>query len=200
MYEVAHFFLAVEAAVGLAVIDAGAERTHHGLFTPLAFLGQERVFLDFEPPALVFGQMPVEAVDLVEGHQVDVALQEGNVEEMQAAVEVHSAVGEAGLVFDIAAGQRPFHSPLGGGCENGIGKELQDGLQGVERARAAAILHPYYIRADYKAISLFLQSGVQPEDALLAAVSKRVVADYLQSEPGGLFEAVVEEAHGAQHG
>jgi len=47
-----------------------------GFFAPCAHLRQARILLDLEAPALVFGEMPVESVELVQGEQINEFLDE----------------------------------------------------------------------------------------------------------------------------
>ena len=62
--------------------------------------GELRILLDFGTPALVVGQVPVEDVHLVDGHQVDHLLYLLDGEEMAAHVEHKAAVCKAWLVLD----------------------------------------------------------------------------------------------------
>ena len=80
-----------------AVLGHGQTHAHGVLVVvvaPGAFLRQQRVFLYFYAPALVVGQMPVETVQLVHGHQVDDLFHFGLGEEMAGAVEVETAPAE----------------------------------------------------------------------------------------------------------
>src|SRR6266481_1208711 len=64
--------LAVEAPRGRVLVLSTDER----LTAPRAHLGETRVLLDLEAPPLVVGQMPVEAVELMERREIDVLLHE----------------------------------------------------------------------------------------------------------------------------
>ena len=57
---------AVELASELAIPP------HQRFLAPRPYLGELRVLLDLEAPALIVGQMPMEAIHLVERQQVDV--------------------------------------------------------------------------------------------------------------------------------
>ena len=69
--------------------------------------GQTRPALDLDAPALVVGQVQVQCVDLVLGDLVDVQLDLVRLEEMPRDVEHRPAAGEARVVEDRAAGDRP---------------------------------------------------------------------------------------------
>ena len=54
-----------------------------------------RIFLDFNAPSLVLGEMPVEVVHLVDGHEVEKTFYLFHAEEMAALIEHEAAVGKA---------------------------------------------------------------------------------------------------------
>ena len=58
-----------------------------------------RVLFDFDPPALIFGEVPMQRVQLVSGQQIDVMLDECLAEEVTALVEKQSRIaqGKRGL-------------------------------------------------------------------------------------------------------
>ena len=81
----------------------------HGILivgrTPGAALGEQRVFLDFDAPALVVGQVPMELVDLVECQHVEQLHHFFLGEEMARAVEFHASPCETRGVKDLAGGK-----------------------------------------------------------------------------------------------
>ena len=70
-------------------------------------LPQKRLGRDFKPERLVIGEMPVEAVQLQQRHQVKKPQDEVDREEMPRAVQMLAAPAEAGAVGDRAAGHLP---------------------------------------------------------------------------------------------
>ena len=60
--------------------------------------------LNFDAPALIVCQMPVEHIHIVHGQQVDVFLDESHWEEMTRAIEVHATIGETWCVGDDDGG------------------------------------------------------------------------------------------------
>ena len=68
--HLADLLLRIEAAVRFAIIllpSFGNER----FLAPAANFSQLGIFLDFDAPALVLGEMPMEGVEFVKAQQVD---------------------------------------------------------------------------------------------------------------------------------
>src|SRR5688572_19966092 len=95
------------------------------LLAPGAHLGELRVLLDLEAPALVLREMPMKGVQLEDGHHVDVLLDELNREEVPADVEVQAAVAEPRRILDPharhAAGRRELAQCLTRVVETAVG-------------------------------------------------------------------------------
>ena len=131
VHYVADFVLGVEAAVAdsvaLTVVSCG-------LVPPGSDLGQAGERLDLDAPALVLGEMPVEAVLLVHRHHIEEFLYGLHGIEVAAAVELHSAPGDPGGVLYAAALRLPGNIRDGfvGVCRSG--QQLAEGLQAVEGA------------------------------------------------------------------
>ena len=100
--DLADLVPAVETAVARAPLVAES-----------ALGGQLGVFPDLQAPGLVVGQVPVEAVQLVQRHAVEARLDERGRKIVAAAVEHEAAPGEARPVHDVQAGQRHAASPPG---------------------------------------------------------------------------------------
>ena len=106
-------------------VDADAVLLVEG--TPCPTLRQFGVALDFDAPALVIGQVQVQAVHLVVGQHVHLLLQVFQAIEVPAAVEHQSAPLVAGIVGD-------------GECRQlfaVLGTELGEGFAGVLQAGGA---------------------------------------------------------------
>src|SRR5690606_33735239 len=97
----------VEPAVRAPVEPGAAPRADLALPPPRAHLGQPRVALDLQPPPLVVGQVEVEHVELVHGHQVDEAQHPVLGHEVPGDVEHAPPPAEPRPVGDVHAGQRP---------------------------------------------------------------------------------------------
>ena len=104
VHDVAHLVLGVEASVGYLVVNAGdaADDGACPFGTDFRELG---VTVYLHAPALVFGEVPVEGVEVVECEHVDEFLDEFGLEVVAAAVEHRSAVAEAGIVDDACGGE-----------------------------------------------------------------------------------------------
>ena len=129
--DVFHLILSVVAAVADAVVAAPV-LLDDGAVPERADLGELRVLLDLHPPALVIGKMPVEAVELVDGHDVQIPLNLLDREEMPGAVKVHSPVGEARLVLDLHAREEELLGRIRLAAEHLDTRELLKGLNGIE--------------------------------------------------------------------
>ena len=98
--------LSIVASVTDAVVRVEIP-PYHGTAAVSADKGKLGITLDLDAPALVVGQMPVETVELVDGHDVKIALDCIHAEEMPCAVEMHASVGEPRPVGDHCARQAP---------------------------------------------------------------------------------------------
>jgi len=111
--------LGVESSVAAAI----------GLGAPGADFGQARVFFDLDAPALVFSEVPVQAVHLVERHPVDDPLHIGHAVKVAPDVDVDPAPAEMGLVNDLEGGQNDAPFSAAGG------KHLPQGLTAAVETR-----------------------------------------------------------------
>ena len=106
-----------------------------GIGTPRGDLREFGIAVDGDAPAGAVGQVPVEAVELVAGHQIELLLDELLVAEMARDVEHQTAVREAGRIGDLERGelaaealgelQQRLHAVEGAG---GIGRGEEDPL------------------------------------------------------------------------
>ncbi len=136
--EFAEFGLGIEErAVGLAV-SLVAVAGPWGFGAAGADFGEARVLADLDAPALVVGEVELDVVEFVAGGEVDEFLEEIERHEVAGDIEEEAAVGEAGLVDDLEAGEGPRRV----GCGRGVGgrgrtdgvDDLAEGDAGVEEA------------------------------------------------------------------
>ena len=171
--HVAHLFLGVETAMALAVeaellrLEA-ALVADDGLRAPCSDFGEERVGLDLGAPALVLGEVPVEAVELEGSHHVEDLLDLVHREEVAAAVQMHSAICEARFVLDLAARQLPFGFLIAGVAVDGNGHELLEGLDRIEETVVRVRLDHGFLFIDIDGVSLVHEGRVHGEDDALA--------------------------------
>ena len=101
--EVAEFVLGIETTMTDGIVEVPVMPDDRAVSVG-ANLSQFRVFLDFDAPALVVAQVEMELVHIVHGQHVDIDFHRVQGDKMTAWVEVHSAIGEVGVVFYCSAG------------------------------------------------------------------------------------------------
>ena len=89
-YDLTNLILRIEASIATAIPFG----------TPSPDLGKARVLLDLDAPALIFGEVPVELVDLEHGDDVDMLLHLLYGEEVATYVDHHPTVLEGRLILD----------------------------------------------------------------------------------------------------
>jgi len=67
-----------------------------------------RIFFDFYSPSLVFGKVPVQGVEFVDGELIDEFFDVFGRKHVAADIEVHTTPLKAGVVVDCAGGKRFF--------------------------------------------------------------------------------------------
>ena len=155
------------AAVLRIVIEGGGgagigERTAaHG-----SYLRQTGIFGDFDAPALVVGEVPVEAIHLVEGHDVEHALDLLHTEEVARHVHHETAMAEERAVLNADIGQGPFYGIAARklGIEEGAGEQLTQGLEGVEEACGRGCLDGDALGRHFEVVG-FLSEGIVLNEA-----------------------------------
>ena len=125
--------------------------------------GEFGILLYLYPPALVFGQMPMEAVDLVCRADIQEALDCLYAEEVAGAVEVDAPVGETGLVLNGAAGDAPLGSVSGLSAEDFDGKQLLEGAQGIEETIFAGCRDLCGIAHDFNSVFFLVKRRILQE-------------------------------------
>ena len=164
LHDFAGIVLRVEATVALSVGLHFAPAQHLAV-TPGAHFCQARVFLDFNAPALVFGQVPVKAVQLVGRHHVEQFLDFLLAIEVAPLVEHEAPPAEARLIADAHGRQRPL------ACTASVGlhashhrarrKQLLEGLQCIEEAGGPCRFDHYPLWGDVQPVGLATHGRVQ---------------------------------------
>src|SRR2546429_9817129 len=147
--------LAVEAPRGRVLVLSAVER----LTAPRAHLGETRVLLDLEAPPLVVGQVPVEAVELMERREIEVLLHELLRHEVTGHVEMDAAPREPGRGLDRNGGEAPYHTGRLGLPEDRWWEEPPQGLEPVERARRTVRSNRDVRRAGVEPIAFVPEAG-----------------------------------------
>ncbi len=155
---VAELLLGVEAAVADAVVGLPVFPDNRTV-SPSAYLSEAGISLYLYPPALIVGEVPVESVELVGHHNVDVLLGLLYGPEVARAVKVHSAVAEAGLVKDFGAGEYPVGLGLlvPVNCRR---KHLLKGFAGVDETVQGRSFNLYVIVFNFNVVLLRAKVGV----------------------------------------
>ena len=117
--------------------------------------GEERILLNLGTPALVVGQVPVEDVHLVDGHQVYHLLDFVYGKEVAADVQHKATVGKTGLVIDSCHGKRIGDASLAGLAQYHIGRQqAHEGLHGIVGALGRGGLYGNTVCGDVQHVAL----------------------------------------------
>ena len=130
-------FLRIESADRHTVVFAGS-RCGDRFLADRSYLGKFRVFLDLDAPSLVFGQMPVEVIDVVQGHHIDKFFQIIDREEMSADIHHEAPVAESREIIHRSG--RNGRAPP---CFYSYRQSLVDSLHAIENGRFALSFHRY---------------------------------------------------------
>ena len=101
----ADLVLGVVASVAHSV-ESGLVSLDHGAGAEGPDAGQAGILLDFYSPSLVVGEVPVEAVELVQRHDVQHPHHLLDREEVSGAVQMQAPVGKPRLVRNLHAGNQ----------------------------------------------------------------------------------------------
>ena len=166
------------AAVFRIVVERGAVRGVVALHRARAdgsHGGQFRIFGNFDAPALVVGQVPVEAVELVDGSCVEQFLHLFLVEEVAAHVEHKSAIRHQRLVGDFNLRKRPVLARFQLFSIDGGRHQLAQRLQGVEESAKIGGLHLNAVARDAERVALRRARVIDREAQMLLRGSFRTV-------------------------
>jgi hypothetical protein len=109
--QFACLLLSVKASIG-DTVRRFEITAYAGAFPDGAHLGQQRVFLYFNAPALVIRQMPVKSVDVMQRYHVNKRLDRIEREEMTCHIEMCPAIREPRIIIYID--RREHHGLLPG--------------------------------------------------------------------------------------
>src|SRR5665647_891597 len=130
--DLADVVLRVVAAVRASVAGRVRLRADLALPAPRAHLGQSRVAKDLDAPTLVLGQVQMQHVEPVHGHEVDETQHVMLRHEVARHVEHGAAPGEPRRILDLHGGDDPTHAAHLAAPEHGGRKQLQESLTAVE--------------------------------------------------------------------
>ena len=195
--RIAHDFprlvLRIESAVRHRVVRRG--RVQIATVAERAYARQLRIFLDLDPPALILRQVPVEAIDLVHGQNVDELLDVVHREKVPAHVEHTSAVSEIRLIGDFDDRQLDnagFLAP-----EHGLGQQLAYRLERIIDAGGTAPDDPDALGTDADLIGFGRQIAQLDADRVGIGASSRF--DFQRAAERRLQQSVEEIGAAQQH-
>ncbi|EJX04670.1 hypothetical protein EVA_07223 [gut metagenome] len=162
LHNFAGFFLRIVAPITLAIRFHIAP-TQHLAVSPATNRGQLRVLGDFDTPALVLGQVPVETVHLVSSHHVNDLLDFIFTKEVATFVEHKAAPAETGLIGNVDSRQRPLlYLRISLTGQYGTrGKQLLDGLQSIEETNRTGGLYLNRLTRDVEFVSFGTERRIE---------------------------------------
>ena len=193
LHDVATLLLRVEAAVGDPVIDS-AVMPNDGLAALCPHLRQPGIFLDFQSPALVVRQVPVETVDVVEGEHVNETANAVRRNVVARHVKVRAAIAEARRIGDADGRHRHLLHRIGflrAAHADLVRQCLPQRLHAIECAgiAAAADADARSIHAEAVALSV-VRSPIAEGDK----VGCGRLPYHIQPHPRALFDVLLQEA------
>ena len=131
--EFLHFLLRVVAPIAFRAGQIG-RRNQFVLASPSPLAREFGIFLDFDAPSVVVGEVQMEPVELMMGHPVDVAPQIVQFEERARHIEHEAPIAETGSIFHGECIHRVFlQAKVFTGIDFGREK-LEEGLYTVVSA------------------------------------------------------------------
>ena len=154
-----NLILSIVATVRNTIIVAPL-LTDHGVLTHCTHLGQFGETLDLYTPALIVRKVPMQAVEFMHCHNVDVGLHLLDREEVARHVEVHTTIAKTRSVLNRKARQRPiFIGSLLLTIYLG-GQQLLDGLDRIVETCKLARTNLNALTGYRKAIALLLNGRI----------------------------------------
>ena len=99
---------------------------------PCSHLGEQRILVNLDAPAVVVGEVEMELVELVQGHHIQVFLHLVNIEEMAAHIQMAASPLETRVVGDFDSWNGYCHRVF---CARIGRRQLEQRLETVEQAR-----------------------------------------------------------------
>src|SRR5438128_12186499 len=99
-YYFPHFILGIKAAISNAIITASGIAPNEGTVAVSTHFSQQGIFFYFNPPALVFCQVPMKEVHFMKGYVIDVFFYERNGKHMPTHIEVHATISKTWCILD----------------------------------------------------------------------------------------------------
>ena len=194
IHDLANVLLRIEPAVAFV---PRAVRGRQRLAGPApGSPGREfRIFLDLDTPAVVVGQVPVQRIELMTRHPVDIPHHGRLVRKVTGHVEHNAPVSETGRILDMKTGDRErFGMSRGVRSVNRYRHQLKQGLQRIERS--APVVRPDRdpARGDIQQVALLGQSALVLFDGyLLDAAAMSAGGKAVAAHPLDVVVQVIEQ-------
>ena len=149
----------------LLYTSAGTERTDRSEF---------RIFLDLNSPALVIGKMPVEGIEFMHLHDVEISLHLFHTEEVTRLIKVKTSIAKTWSIIDRCAWHNPLHTVCSSLLVDLYRKHLLDGLDRIVETTQRRSLNDHSLPAHFESIGLSCDFRILNEDKTLVgrALSK----------------------------
>ena len=122
-----YLLLSIESTIS-HVIKFIPVRTDHSAVSPGSDFRQFRIFLDFNPPALVITEMPMKSIQFICRHYIKIPLDLIYTEEMPGNIQMHTSICKSRFILDGNARKHPLHARTFLLAEISGRKKLPDGL------------------------------------------------------------------------
>ena len=171
-HYLAHLFLRVEERPILLIgpIRAVLQISEIGVFARSTNGGEFGIFLDFQTPTLVVGDMPVEAIELIVGHHVEYFLNLINIEEMTRNVEHKTAIAKARTIRDADNGEwQSCQTDIGYTCTNRGGHQFLQRSQTIEETCGSITLKFHPTGCDVEFVAFGIECAIIARQHYLCA-------------------------------
>ena len=135
LHDLSYVFLTVESSVAFSIKAPRllAVVADQRLVTPGTDFRQPRVLLDLDAPALIVGEMHLQAVELVQSHDVDELQQVLFGQKVPSRIDQQPTPGETRTVGDPDTRHRPTHMRRRLLCKHRRRQQLPQRLNAVEQ-------------------------------------------------------------------
>src|SRR5699024_12993 len=135
-HDFTYLILGIIASIVIVVISVRSIMTYQRRISPGAYVSKLGILFDFNAPALILCQVPMEAIHFLHRQQINISLDEIYIKEMAPYGYVHTTIFESGGVGNVNSWNSPFRILRYQriiGLINLSRKQLQQGLHSVKK-------------------------------------------------------------------